>query len=231
MSTSTDLLQKHGLKALATTNFTVVIKDITEFKTFRAVEADPPVRTSGPKVITLDHSGFCDIVEETYQRLPDGVRDVLPSSAFMHYNNAWLHQRYLNIQHQVVGGSTYAADFNSITENAFITICLHFRLLVQKVVFSILGMVLPWLKLVVGFIIVFDLSYNLTTNNFGLYIDDGEERLALGLGQNINMDIQFSIESFIYEVNPFVSQLRRLSNDTSETAHIVFKETSRQRDK
>lgn len=26
---------------------------------------------------------------------------------------------------------------------------------------------------------VFDLSYNLTTNNFGLYIDDGEERRRL----------------------------------------------------
>uniref|UniRef100_A0A8D9BYA8 ATP-dependent DNA helicase n=2 Tax=Cacopsylla melanoneura TaxID=428564 RepID=A0A8D9BYA8_9HEMI len=79
---------------------------------------------------------------------------------------------------------------------------------------------------------IFDLSYNRTVNNFGFYIDDGEERrrFARGLGVNVDSGILSSIESFINEVNPFVSQLRRLSNETSETAHIVFKETNRRRD-
>lgn len=121
----TEALKRHGLgrrtfdvpitaeslkpRALAT-SFTTVINDITEFKAFQLIQAPLATATGPTKMLTLDHSGYVDMIDETWERLDDDTKTDIPLSAFSHYCAVLLHYRYTTIAEEVVAktGDTQA---------------------------------------------------------------------------------------------------------------------------
>jgi hypothetical protein len=110
-------LTRDSLKPQAlATSFTTVINDISEFKIFRSVELPASHPTGGPKIIALDHSGFLDIIDTVYDLMDEdeGTRRAVPISAFTHYCNVLLHQRYANVHASTYGHHQEAMSLNAI---------------------------------------------------------------------------------------------------------------------
>lgn len=96
-------------RALAT-SFTTVINDITEFKAFQHIKSPLATATGPNKMLTLDHSGYVDMVDETWERLDDDTKTDIPLSAFTHYCAVLLHHRYTTVAEEIVAktGDTQA---------------------------------------------------------------------------------------------------------------------------
>ncbi|XP_026678803.1 uncharacterized protein LOC113467066 [Diaphorina citri] len=87
---------------------------VGEFKIFRSVELAASHPTGGPKVIALDHSGFLDIVDTVYDLMDEDTRRTVPISAFIHYCNVLLYQRYANVHASAYGHHQEAMSLNAI---------------------------------------------------------------------------------------------------------------------
>lgn len=74
---------------------------------------------------------------------------------------------------------------------------------------------------------VFDLAYDRTINNLGLYIHDSSEREREALKLNLDLQITQSITHYLHNVNPFIECFKRLSLETSDQAFIQFQRTTR----
>jgi len=64
-------------------------------------------------------------------------------------------------------------------------------------------------------------------NRCRLYIDDGEERRNIAIGRSLDVEVIDAITNYLYPLNPYIHEFRRLSNEPSVNAHLDFQVTSR----
>ncbi|XP_045507712.1 uncharacterized protein LOC123703676 [Colias croceus] len=74
---------------------------------------------------------------------------------------------------------------------------------------------------------VFDLAYSETTNPAGLYIYDNSERESLATNLNLDLTVIRSITHFLHNHNPYIECFKRLSQEPSDHAHLIFEHTTR----
>ncbi|XP_046393620.1 uncharacterized protein LOC124161349 [Ischnura elegans] len=63
-----------------------------------------------------------------------------------------------------------------------------------------------------------------------LYVEDPQERLRLAREIELRQDVVNDVMEYLGQVNRLIADLRNLNNHVSESAHLVFKQTSRRTD-